>query len=374
MNKTKIKFLLTGIALLTFIQSSVAQQFNLLSQTQIQYANIYQIIAYKNHLYIAGSIQYPGNKRYKDGLLAKLTPDLNYVWKNTPGTAFNDELKSFVIFKNKIYAVGESWEKPKQLRSQVWIVIASPEGKIISEKFLGDSLEDTGNKIIADNNNLLIAGMTRRSIKDLGNIWLIKINPQGDVIWNKIIGSLSTGENALNLTKTSDSYIVIAKLWNWGISNINPWILKLNKNFNIVWDRKFTGSNDMLLTNCLPLPNSLLFTGNTWKNKATNKADLWLVKLSYNGQVLFDKTRGTYAPEVTYGGFHYKNNLFIYGGRGFNPHAAIWQIDTSGQILSQSVFQNLPPIRSATILNNKLFIAGGRKQNGFIAVLSLPSN
>ena len=81
------------------------------------------------------------------------------------------------------------------------------------------------------------------------DLWLIKINPSGDLIWEKAIGGTSF-DVGRSISKTQNNGFLISgssRSADGDLSSNNgqndAWILKIDNNANIGWQKTVGGSN-----------------------------------------------------------------------------------------------------------------------------------
>ncbi len=216
--------------------------------------------------------------------------------------------------------------------SDYWIVKIDTDGNIIWDKTIGGESFDVTPYIVKDeNNNLYIAGSSisnasgdkTEDIRGGGakDVWVVKIDPDGNIIWDKAIGSKGYDEiknifyhnNHLYLGVFSDGHAGYDKSEDcYSISGNNGygfdyWIVKLDVDGNIIWDKTIGGYKGEKIGNILSINNDeLLLTGRSSSNISGNKtensiggADYWLVKIDVDGNIIWDKTIGGHDMEFT---------------------------------------------------------------------------
>jgi hypothetical protein len=148
-----------------------------------------------------------------------------------------------------------------------WILKIASDGNLIWEKSFGGSEIDEARAISATNDgNFMIVGDTRSSDKDVSNnnggadLWMLKIASDGNLIWEKTIGS-SSFDVARSISKTDDSGFIIAgnsRGSDAGFTNNgqnDAWVLKVDANGNTVWQKFIGGSENDLLFDAIELNN-----------------------------------------------------------------------------------------------------------------------
>jgi hypothetical protein len=179
-----------------------------------------------------------------------------------------------------------------------WVIKISATGNLIWEKSFGGKQIDEARAIVSSNDgNYIIAGDTRSNDNDISNnigaadLWLIKISPFGDLIWEKTIGGTNF-DVARAMVKTHDMGFLLA-----GSSRSNDgdvtenkgqndaWALKIDNAGNLQWETTIGGSNiDFGYSIAQLNDNSIVLVGDSTSNDGDiteNKGftDLLLIRI-----------------------------------------------------------------------------------------------
>jgi hypothetical protein len=121
------------------------------------------------------------------------------------------------------------------------ISITSINCQEIFHKLYGTGFNDDGIKIIqTDNNDYLIAGVT----SDSNKIRLIRTNSFGEVIFNRTYGG-SREDWVLDLVKTPDNCCIIAGFTSsFGNGITDLYLLKIDNNGDTIWTKTFGGPGE----------------------------------------------------------------------------------------------------------------------------------
>ncbi len=239
-----------------------------------------------------------------DYWVLKLDGSGNLEWSRYFGGNFTDTPEGIVqTTDNGFIIAGGSDSTDTDISGNLgtydfWVIRISSTGELVWEKSFGGSQIDEARAIInSDDGNFIIAGDTRSSDNDVSNnkgaadLWLIKISPNGDLIWEKTIGgssfdvardiviSQNDGFIISGSSRSSDNDVAINKGQN------DAWILKVDNNGNLQWERTVGGSNIDFAYGIAELSNgSVIAVGDTTSNDGDieeNKGftDLLLIKI-----------------------------------------------------------------------------------------------
>lgn len=178
-----------------------------------------------------------------------------------------------------------------------WVIRISATGTLIWEKSYGGSEIDEARGISStDDGNFIIVGDTRSSDKDVSNnnggadLWVIKINPEGTILWEKTFGG-SSFDVARSIKKTADGGFIISgssRSLDNGFTNQgqnDAWLLKISSEGNQEWQKIIGGSKIDFFHDAVELNNrTIIAVGESESNDgdiATNKgfSDLLIIKI-----------------------------------------------------------------------------------------------
>ncbi|WP_299556766.1 hypothetical protein [Seonamhaeicola sp.] len=155
-----------------------------------------------------------------------------------------------------------------------WVVKISDTGTLLWEKSFGGTEIDEARGITKTNDgNYLIIGDTRSSDLDVSfnngaaDFWVFKMSPSGDLIWEKAFGG-SSFDAARSITKTQDGGFIICGSSRSANADINnngqndAWVIKIDSNGNMAWQKSIGGSGVDLAYDALALSdNSVIIVG-----------------------------------------------------------------------------------------------------------------
>ena len=179
--------------------------------------------------------------------------------------------------------------------------------------------------------------------------WIIKIDSAGNKIWEKTYGG-TEGDNFIRIIPDnySNFFILAASNSSNGDISYDPypgnwdqWILKVDMDGNIIWDKIIGGNAGDIMWNASPTSDGGVITiGWTYSNDGDvsvtyGGADTWMAKISSEGELEWDFTIGTdwidkgmAAIQTSDGGYLMSSNSIILEGNVGNitciPHSYGW--------------------------------------------------
>ena len=201
-----------------------------------------------------------------------------------------------------------------------WAVKLDNSGNMQWTKYFGGNFTDTPEGVIeTDNGDFIIAGGSDSIDTDIsGNkgtydFWVIRIDSNGILVWEKSYGGTQT-EEARAMVKSADGNIIIAgetRSNDVDVSGNNGaadfWLIKISPDGNLLWQKTLGGSGfDVARDISVTLDNGFLITGSSRSNDgdvSENKGqnDIWVVKTDANANIQWEISAGGSNIDFAYG-------------------------------------------------------------------------
>lgn len=156
--------------------------------------------------------------------IVKMTENAEKIWTQNYGGSSTENTHQILAMPNGDFMVlGSSSSyngdksKPKG-NFDIWILKINASGELLWERSYGGSkMELARSGVLTNDNSIIIVGSAESNDKDVsinkGNfdLWMIKIDQHGDIVWEKTIGG-SKRDIGLHITSLSDgSYLVVGE-------------------------------------------------------------------------------------------------------------------------------------------------------------------
>jgi hypothetical protein len=200
-------------------------------------ARTYIVQDFDGNYIIAGTIQ----KRYgdKDMYIAKLNRSGEVQWFRTIGGIYDDFAYSVKVDSAGNYIVVGKTNSFGFGMDDIFAVKLNSNGEIIWAKAIGGSSIDFAAHVLVKGNSYIIAGGTESLGIGKYDIYLLKLNESGDIIWSNAIGG---PENELALHSILDKYgNVIAVGWIESVGPDDAFVLEISDSGMLNW-AKYIGA------------------------------------------------------------------------------------------------------------------------------------
>ena len=181
-----------------------------------------------------------------------------------------------------------------------------------------------------------------KTVENIGqtDFWIIKIDSLGNIVWQRVMGG-EDWDVPIDIIATSDGNFLIAGVSNsnvYGFKTENAicnskdgWIVKIDNEGNVLWDKTIGGDvSDYFAKVIETQDEGFLLGGSSVSNVSGHKtedsrldpswvarcciSDYWIVKLDKYGNIEFDKTIGGYDGESLRAMVQLDDGSYVLGG------------------------------------------------------------
>lgn len=158
------------------------------------------------------------------------------------------------------------------------------------------------------------------------DFWIIKISSTGDLIWTKNYGGNRIDE-ARAITKSGDgNYIIVGdtrssdQFVSENKGSADLWMIKINPEGDLIWEKSYGGSDyDVARSVLLTSDYGFLISGSTKSNNGDitqNQGgnDAWIIKTNSQGEMLWQKSVGGSQYDFAYDAIQKLDNTIIAVG------------------------------------------------------------
>lgn len=225
--------------------------------------------------------------------------------------------------------------------SDALLIKTDAKGNIQWSKTYGSLGNDGFIKIIhTSDNNYVAMGYSRFNTQRVADVFVVKINPSGNVIWSKSFGAgTENGEYGSDIAQTADGGYVLSVNYNTTPSVVQPVYMKLDASGNLVWSRMLGMSNAGEALSVVPIGDVVIGGGVVARQAGSTFNDGYLAKLRLSdGALLWTKKIESENRSNRLEHLRYRNGQLIIGMYNASSWTSglitpiIMKADTSGNI------------------------------------------
>jgi len=242
------------------------------------------------------------------------------TWAKTYGGAGDDKAHSIQQTPEGGYIMAGETKSFGAGRSDFWVLRLDASGEIIWQKTYGGEHNDFAFSIKNTlDGGYVVAGWTYSFSAVSCDFWVLKLDSNGDVIWQKTCGGVSI-DWAFSVRQISDGgYILAGTTQSFGSGGNDIWIIKMDTSGNTVWQKTY-GTEYAMYSETRSYKISIQETLNSGYIVAGGddearyrSGDFWVFNLDAGGNIVWQK---------------------IYGGRGTDYAHSIEQTRDGGYIVA----------------------------------------
>jgi hypothetical protein len=178
-------------------------------------------------------------------------------------------------------------------KSDAYLIKTDSSGDAEWEKTFGGDGYDCGYSVIqTSGGDYVIAGYTGASGTDSKDVYIVKTNHEGDTIWTRTFGAGEWDEAYAVRQTAGGDYIVVGYTQSSGAGSRDVYLIKINSEGDTLWTRTFGGDDweegrSLLQTR----DKGYIITGSTVSYGA-GEWDVYLIKTDSLGDTLWTRTFG----------------------------------------------------------------------------------
>lgn len=250
------------------------------------------------------------------------------------------------------YIVGGGYWNDEKKDGDAYIIKLDDNGNILFQSGFGGNLFDWVSAIQQTKDGGFAAAGSTSSFHDSlgGDFLVLKIDSDGRLLWAKTYGGTESSggisrDQAYSLEETLDEgFILTGETWSSGVGYGDFLVIKLDAQGNVMWQRTYGQQNwDWAYSSKQAIDGGFVITG--WsKSFGSGKGDVLMLRLDINGNLLWEKiymaTERTVpgAVEVTSDGGYLVAGYTDFPGTGDSDILAV-KLDANGNIEWQKLYR-----------------------------------
>ncbi len=226
---------------------------------------------------------------FEGGFLSSSAAELN----KTYGGAGSDFALALVQTIDGGYALAGRTYSFGAGGSDIWLVKTDGFGNHLWNKTYGGTGDDRTSSLIqtADGGYALV-GTTYSFGAGSSDIWLVKTDSAGNMVWNKTYGGTNEDWAYALIQAVDGGYTLIGETLSFGAGGSDVWLVRTDAFGNHLWNRTYGGTNvDGVFAFVQTTDGGYALAGHT-NSFGAGSYDAWLVKTSADGSHEWNETYG----------------------------------------------------------------------------------
>jgi hypothetical protein len=227
-----------------------------------------------------------------DGWLVRVDSQGDSLWSRTYGGPYQDQIYTIIPSGDGDFLLAGWTNSFGAGAYDVWLVKVDSLGNLSWQKTYGESGSDYANCIIpTDDGGYLLAGFTSSWGAVVEDGLLLKINAQGGSLWARTY-NYRLYEKFFSVIPTEDDGYLLTGGTRVANANEDIWLVKVDENGDTLWARTYGGSSVEEAYTLIPNgQGDFLLAGYTWSFGA-GQADMFLFRVDALGDSIVLCTYG----------------------------------------------------------------------------------
>jgi len=284
---------------------------------------------------IAGSTGSFGAGWY-DVYAVKLDANGNLQWTKTIGGKDFEAGYSLIQTSDGGYAIAGYTESFGAGREDVYVVKLDANGNLQWTKTIGGLDDEIGHSLIqTSDGGYAIAGKTYSFGAGWADVYVVKLDANGNLQWTKTIGGKDF-EAGYSLIQTSDGgYAIAGYTDSFGAGREDVYVVKLDAKGNLQWTKTIGGSKRDWGESLIQTSDGGYAIAGTTTSFGAGGRDVYVIKLDAKGNLQWTKTiggrsveKGSSLVQTSDGGYVIAGETESFGAR--NGDVYVVKLDKNG--------------------------------------------
>lgn len=242
------------------------------------------------------------------------------VWRATFGGPGFDVGNSVIETKNGDLVVAGRTNSFGDGGYDGWLISTDSKGRERwNETFGGPGDEEAMAVIETKDGGFVIAGGTdSRGAGDF-DAWLTKTDSKGEEIWNRTFGGPGY-DWAYSIEKTTDGgYVVIGETESLGAGGKDAWLIRIDSDGEEIWNRTYGGAEDDGGRSIKVTDDGGHIIAGFTESFGAGGSDLWLLKTDPEGEEIWNVTYGGSRDDIGESVLQKKDGRYVVAGGASAP-------------------------------------------------------
>jgi hypothetical protein len=277
-----------------------------------------------------------------DVYLIKVDANGNMQWSRTFGGPDRDEGYSVQQTSDGGYII-VGWTLGAG-GADVYLIKVDANGNMQWSRTFGGAGLDGGFSVqqTSDGGYIIVGGTTSYGAGGL-DVYLIKVDANGNMQWNKTFGG-ARDDLGRSVQQTRDGgYIIVGYTTSYGYGVFDVYLIKVDANGNMQWSKTFGGSGDDEGYSVQQTSDGGYIIVGYTTSYGAGGLDVYLIKVDANGNMQWSKTFGGSARDEGYsvqqtsdGGYIIVGGTTSYGAGGLDVY--LIKVDANGNMQWSKTF------------------------------------
>jgi hypothetical protein len=286
-----------------------------------------------------------------DVWLVRTTADGSPLWSQTFGGPFPESGQavlevstggfSVVEVSTGGFALGGTTEYLGSFSGDFWLLRTTGSGAHLWNQTYGGTERDVCEAVIeVDSGGFLMAGWTTSLGFGAADVWLVRTDANGNFLWSRNYGAKLDDKVYSMIEVSTGGFLLVGGTQSYGVGQTDVWLIRTDAFGNMVWNQTFGGPLFDEGKSVVELSTGEFALVAATTSYGAGVSDVWLLVTNSTGSMLWNQTYGGTNVDlgfqlttVSTGGFAIIGSTISYGAGNHD----LW-------LLHVTTFGLIPPI------------------------------
>ncbi len=282
-----------------------------------------------------------------DMYLVKTDPEGNELWNKTYGGKENNFGFSLIENVDGGYMLVGSTGASDARKGDIYLVKTDSNGNELWSKTYGGIGNDTAFSILqSSDKGFLLLGTTESFGAGNRNVYLVKTDSNGNELWSKTFGGKGAGFGSSIIKASDDGYLLSGLLNASGTGGDDIYLVKVDAEGNEQWSKTYGGEGDEYGASLARSDDGGYVVFGRTSTAGSKLNDMYLVKVDVEGNELWSKTYGGAYDDTGSSVIQSSDGGYVLLGTTYVLHGS-WY-DKLVVKLPPHIYENIPFLKRAT--------------------------
>jgi hypothetical protein len=212
----------------------------------------------------------------------------------------------------------------------LWLLKLDADGDTLWTRTSGGGAPDYGFSVgQTSDSGYIVAGYTLSFGAGGSDVYLVRTDADGNTLWARTYGGTGTDEGYSTQQTTDGGYIVAGRTTSFGGGGDDVYLVKTDANGDTLWTRAYGGSSGEGAESVQQTTDGgYIITGRAYSSQ--NMEDIWLLKTDANGDTLWTRTYGGSESDIGFCVQQTTDGGYIITGRTYSSerYDDVWLLKT----------------------------------------------
>jgi len=210
------------------------------------------------------------------------------LWERTYGGKGDDRAYYAAPTNDGGFLIVGSTTSVFEGRTVAWIIRIDSNGDMLWNKTFPEGTESDFRHVVKTDDGFVLIGNTFTSSGDPDGM-IVRIDEEGNILWNITIGGPRV-DSLLSGTQTLDGFVMVGLTFSYGSGGSEAWVVKTSFDGMVLWNRTYGQLGDNAARAIVPAENDSCVVAGYTNSTIGGEYEFWLFKINKEDTLLWNRT------------------------------------------------------------------------------------